>query len=386
MRGGACSVTKSHGTALQCNAQSIFSSIMFRSSRFSGLTFFTALWSLLVVLSALKAPELVLPAAAINALLYVLVLFLGPPSEKIAGTSSWIEGSYEILDTINEGGMGIVCRARHRGLDRIVAHKSIRPALRTKAARARFQREAKVLAGLTNPHTIDVFDAGVSNDKSLFYVMEYLEGLDLGALVDKEGPLVPARVVHILRQASLSLCEAHEKGLVHRDLKPANLMVCRYGGEYDFVKVLDFGLVKTLRGNEKESIPPITAAGEIPGTPAFLAPETILGSRFVDARTDIYAMGAIGHYLLTGQFLFDADSPLKMVQAHLNEEPPRASERAPYSIPSHLDDLIARCLEKDPNGRPQSALDLLASLESLMVELPWKRHDAAKTWSEFRAA
>ena len=350
----------------------------------SGLGAFALLCSGSVLISVKLAPDLIPLLAGVNTLAAVLAL-VSPAAglkNRKGASAQWGSGSYEMLDKISEGSMGEVYRARHVELGRIVAHKRVKPTRLTKEGRARFKREARVLSSLTNPHTIKVFDAGVTEEKTLFYAMEFLDGIDLGNLVENEGPLVPARVIHIMRQATNSLCEAHEKGLVHRDLKPANLMVCRYGGETDYVKVLDFGLVKSLSHDEDESYESITNAGAIPGTPAFLAPESVSGRHFVDARTDIYALGAIGHFLLTAQFMFDADTPMEMIRAQLSDIPPRASSRSPFEIPQALDNLIAQCLEKDPIKRPQSAEELLAQLERLESELPWTRQQASEGWKD----
>lgn len=208
--------------------------------------------------------------------------------------------------------------------------------------------------------------------------MELLDGLDLEKLVSGHGPQEPARVIHILRQAALSLAEAHQKGLVHRDLKPANLMVCRYGGEADFVKVLDFGLVKgQMPEGEGE---PLTQDEALPGTPAFLAPESIRGSKYVDARADIYAFGALGHYLLTGKFLFDEETPMGMIRAQLNDEPALAAAVSPHSVPHELDEFLARCLKKEAEERPQSTQEVLIELESLALAHPWSRGNAYAWW------
>lgn len=296
-------------------------------------------------------------------------------AEVVCGASE-----YEILGKLGEGGMGEVFRARQVGLGRLVALKSIKAAGAMSLERARFRREARVLSSLSNPHTINVFDAGIRPDGSYYYVMELLDGFNLEEVVQKTGPLPPARVIHILTQATLSLAEAHHHGLVHRDLKPANLMACRYGGENDFVKVLDFGLAKVVHPDTDGSNP-VTLDDALPGTPAFIAPEAILGSNFVDGRSDIYSLGALGHYLLTGRYLFEVDTPLDMMHAQLKQPAVRASSRSPHAIPPRLDELLLRCLQKDPSQRPQRADELLGELEQLGLESPWTRQQAAASFA-----
>lgn len=336
----------------------------------TGLAWLGSLWI---------APTVVPLFGVVHVVVIFLTLVSPPRARRPAVTvGAWGNGSYQLIDKISEGGMGVVYRARHLELQREVAVKQIQPARLTEDARTRFKREARVLSSLSNPHTINVFDAGIQTRSTLFYVMELLDGLNLQELVELQGPVTPARVIHILRQAVMSLSEAHEKGLVHRDLKPANIMVCRYGGEVDFVKVLDFGLVKSLQHDDGPD--PVTHAGSLPGTPAFLAPEGISG--MVDARADIYSLAAVGHYLLTAGLLFDEESVVGMARAQLSTIPPRASERTESRIPPELDDLIARCLEKDPALRPQGADELRASLEQLALAYPWTRESASERWRD----
>lgn len=348
----------------------------------SGLGRLGALATILVAVCAFVAPPIVPLVSVIAALIVVLSLWAPPPARTSdAGeANAESDGEYEILDKIGEGGMGEVYRARQTELGRLVALKRIKDESLTEEDRMRFKREARTLSGLFSPHTINVFDAGIQSDESLFYVMELLDGVNLRELVEKHGAIEPRRVIHILRQAALSLAEAHSQGLVHRDIKPANLMVCRYGGEYDFVKVLDFGLVKGGKVDVQGDQEAITHAGALPGTPAFLAPEAVSGPAYVDARTDLYSLGAIGHYLLTARHLFEADSPLAMVRAQVHERPSLASESSPFALPRELDLLIDRCLHKEPSERPQSAEEMFVELEKLSVAHPWTRADAAACW------
>ncbi len=354
------------------------------------LSVLSALLSIGVVMVAVLAPELTILAASVSALSSVLLLVTGGGASGTTGplhrgsSKSTLVGQedYELVDKVSEGGIGEVFRARQLHLGRLVALKRIKPGRLSTDEQARFRREARVLSGLSNPHTINVFDAGIQSDGTLFYVMELLDGLNLRQLVERAGPVVPARVIHILYQAALSLLEAHGKDFVHRDLNPANLMICRYGGDYDFVKVLDFGLVKSMTPSAPSEDVFETQAGEIPGTPAFLAPESITGGGPPTVRADIYALGAIAHYLLTGKLLFDADTPVAIARAQLHEIPRRPSETSPHQVPQALDDLIMRCLEKDPARRPRNVREFLELLEELKIAHPWTRAQAEEKWHD----
>jgi serine/threonine-protein kinase len=273
-------------------------------------------------------------------------------------------GSYHLVELLGRGGMGEVWRAEQRLLARGAAIKLIRPEVLGASGSAegrimlrRFEREAQATAALSSPHTIRLFDFGVTHEGTFYYVMELLAGRDLESLVREFGPVPANRAVHLLRQVCHSLADAHARGLVHRDIKPANIYVCRMGLEYDFVKVLDFGLVKF---NDK-SHPAVaqetmlTASNTTTGTPAFMAPEVILGQSDVDRRADVYALGCVAYYLLTGQFVFEADTPMKMFLQHVQTIPTPPSQRTELRIPRELDDLVMACLEKDPDKRPQDA-------------------------------
>jgi len=240
-------------------------------------------------------------------------------------------GSYHLLERLGEGGMGEVWLARHRLLASSAAVKLVRqealgaPGSDEAAGTLdRFEREAQATAALTSPHTIRIFDYGVSPDGAFYYVMERLDGCDLETLVERFGPLPPARALHLLAQMCRSLAEAHVKGLVHRDIKPANIYVCRMGLEYDFVKVLDFGLVKLEHAGSRGS----GRASAVMGTPAYMAPEVILGGGQVDRRVDVYAVGCVAYYLLTGARVFDAITDMRLLVKHLHEEPVLANARA----------------------------------------------------------
>jgi tRNA A-37 threonylcarbamoyl transferase component Bud32 len=292
-------------------------------------------------------------------------------------------GSYQLSELLGRGGMGEVYKATHRMLARPAAIKLIRPeAIAGKDDEAaiavkRFYREAESAANLRSPHTVEVYDFGVTADGTLYFVMELLDGLDLETLVVRHGPLPAGRVVRILCQACESLEEAHRAGLVHRDIKPANIHVGKLGLRRDFVKVLDFGLVKPFMArNAEQSL--ATVAGQTPGTPAYMAPEMALGEA-VDGRADIYALGCVAYFLLTGQLVFDATTSIQMIARHLRTPPVPPSQRTTNSIPPALEALVLRCLAKEPGERPQTAAALAASLSAIEVR-PWMDADAAEWW------
>lgn len=296
-------------------------------------------------------------------------------------------GSYELVARLGAGGMGEVWKAKHGMLARPAAIKLIKrdtltnldPGQIDKLV-ARFQREAQSIASLRSPHTIILYDFGSTQDHTFYYVMELLDGLDLHALVKKYGPVPAERAIHLLRQAAGSLAEAHARGLVHRDIKPANLFVCRLGLEPDFVKVLDFGLVRQLAAAPAREMT-LTAEGAVTGTPAYLAPEAVMGGHDVDARADIYALGCVAYWLVTGQYVFPGDSPMQMAMGHLNTPPVAPSQRTEIPIPPELDALILRCLEKKPANRIQTVEELDRELAAIPVATPWTRERAAQWWS-----
>jgi hypothetical protein len=296
-------------------------------------------------------------------------------------------GSYHLVGLIGRGGMGEVWHATHRMLARPAAIKLIKPEILgaptdkgTASIIRRFQREAEAASRLQSPHTIRLYDFGQTRAGIFYFAMELLEGLDLETLVRRFGPLPPERVVYLLRQACHSLGEAHDMGLVHRDVKPANIYTCRLGREYDFVKVLDFGLVKY---DQDESILDTIRSAELTtGTPAYMAPEMASGADPVDRRADLYALGCVGYWLLTGQMVFEADSPLKMLIQHIQTIPVPPSIRTGRPVPLDLERVIMRCLEKDPTRRPQSADDLLAELDRVSLPHPWDQARARAWWVE----
>ncbi|MDQ2673791.1 MAG: serine/threonine protein kinase [Chloroflexota bacterium] len=295
-------------------------------------------------------------------------------------------GSYRLEEKLGEGGMGVVWRARHRMLARPAAVKLIRPSVPGDGRRGvsadavrRFEREAQVIARLRSPHTITLFDFGTAADGAFYYAMELLEGLDADSLVRRFGPIPPGRAIHLLCQVCHSLSEAHSYGLVHRDIKPANMFLCRYGEEYDFVKVLDFGIVRTVREAADPS-PVQTGENVLHGTPAFMAPEQAMGGQ-VDARADIYAVGCVAYWLLTGQYVFAADTPMGLVLQHAQARPVPPSARTDATIPAALDDLVLTCLAKDPAERPQSAKELSRCLSELEGASAWTQERARAWWT-----
>jgi eukaryotic-like serine/threonine-protein kinase len=291
-------------------------------------------------------------------------------------------GQYTLEKKLGEGGMGVVWHGRHRLLARPAAIKVI--PLQGLAGHGdasvlvrRFEREARATAALTSPHTVQLYDFGQADDGSLYYAMELLRGTDLESLVHRFGPVPPERAIHIIRQICQSLIEAHDNGLVHRDIKPANIFLSRLGTEVDFVKVLDFGLVH-LRDNHAGV--KLTADGSISGTPAYIAPEVALGEGSYDHRADIYALGCVAYWLLSGKLVFDGETPMKMLMQHVSTPAPRLSTRTEIPIPAELEALVMQCLEKDPARRPGSAAEIVERLSKIAVAHPWTPERAATWW------
>jgi eukaryotic-like serine/threonine-protein kinase len=244
----------------------------------------------------------------------------------------------------------------------------------------RFSREAEAAASLRSPHTVEVYDFGVTEDQTLYYVMEMLDGMDLETLVGRYGPLPAGRVIYLVRQVCESLEEAHARGLVHRDIKPANIHVGRVGLRHDFVKVLDFGLVKEVKRPVQDTL--VTAEGLALGTPSYMAPEMALGEE-VDGRADIYALGCIAYFLLTGHKVFEADNTMRLMVKHIEEKPVAPSARTSLPIPRSLDDVILACLAKDPAARTPTVAVLAAGLADAEAETePWGEAQAAAWWRE----
>ena len=290
-------------------------------------------------------------------------------------------GSYRLVERIGHGGMGEVWKAEHRLFARPAAIKLIAaPHLLGPTGQAneqRFRREAQVAANLRSPHTIQLYDFGITRDRRLYYVMELLDGCDLESLVRRYGRQPPSRVAHILRQACRSLAEAHAAGLVHRDIKPANLYIGRVGLEYDFVKVLDFGLVKR-QGAPVEGDVHLTAPDAMSGTPAYIAPEMAAGEP-VDARADLYALGCVGYFLVTGALVFEGENAMQLILKHIRSEPVSPSIRLGSPVPAELETLLLRCLAKDPADRPPDAATLAESLRRAGADT-WTQEEARRWW------
>jgi tRNA A-37 threonylcarbamoyl transferase component Bud32 len=291
-------------------------------------------------------------------------------------------GQYVIEKKLGGGGMGEIYLARHAMLRRPTVIKLLRAeSAQDAVAQDRFEREVRLTSQLTHPNTIEIFDYGRTPQGVFYYAMEYLEGITLQALVALTGPMPPARAVHILMQACGSLREAHMHGLLHRDIKPSNLMIAERGGVYDTVKVLDFGLIKELTNQADTER---TGSGTIAGTPMYLAPEAIL-SGDATPQTDLYALGAVGYYLLTGTTVFSGDSVMDVLRMQVHEEPDLLSERLGRELPEDLEYIILACLAKEPADRPESAAQLMQMLEACDCGV-WTARDAEIWWDDYGEA
>jgi eukaryotic-like serine/threonine-protein kinase len=286
-------------------------------------------------------------------------------------------GQYTLDRKLGEGGMGIVYKAHHALLRRPTAIKLLPPDKAGALDIARFEREVQLTAELTHPNTISIFDYGRSADGVFYYVMEYLDGIDLESLVGRFGALPAARAVQIVMQICAALDEAHARGIIHRDIKPANVILCRRGQVPDFVKVVDFGLVKEIARNEN-----VTAAGSIAGTPAYLAPEALTDPDSIGPPSDLYAVGALGYFLVTGHPVFEGKTVLEVCSHHLHSVPPPPSKRTERPVSQELERILLSCLEKAPADRPKSARALADSLSSLPHE-EWAHGDALAWWDTF---
>ena len=298
-------------------------------------------------------------------------------------------GSYRLVERLGEGGMGEVWRAQHRFLARPAAIKLMRPQMlggssaERQSLRLRFEREAQATAGLRSPHTIELYDFGVTDDGAFYYVMELLDGFDLQALIDQFGPVEPERAIHLLKQVCHSLGEAHAEGLIHRDIKPANVYVCRHGRDIDFVKVLDFGLVKSQNDGIGKDVQ-LTIDQFVGGTPSFMPPEQVLGNRPLDARSDIYAVGCVAYWLVTGRLVFTGRTSMEVMVQHTQAKPIPPSQRTELQLPNGFDELIMECLEKNPENRPPTADVLAARLAAIETVNAWTPEDARRWWNTHR--
>ena len=300
-------------------------------------------------------------------------------------------GPYRLIARLGRGAMGVVWEARHALLRRPTAVKLLAPGTEGERSLARFEREVQLTAGLTHPSTIAIYDYGRTADGVFYYAMELLQGINLLQLVDLDGPLPPGRVVHLLRQACGALTEAHAAGLIHRDIKPANLMVCVYGGIPDFLKVLDFGLVKDVGAVEGAvpgavlpgpGDPGLSQDGSLLGTPLYMAPEGMSDPTHVDARADVFALGAVGYFLLTGKSPFPGRTAIEVFRMERQGPPPLLSRVAPHPVPAALDEIIGRCLAFRREDRPGSAEALDAMLEECDVAPLWKVENARAWWRD----
>lgn len=291
-------------------------------------------------------------------------------------------GQYTLEDKIGEGGMGSVYRARHAMLRRPTAVKLLHPDVSERQIK-RFEREVQLTAMLTHPHTIVVYDYGRTPEGIFYYAMEYLDGFNLDVLVQIAGPQAPGRVIHWMRQACGALSEAHSVGLIHRDVKPANVYVCERGGYPDFVKVLDFGLVKEIDGGDAGRVS-ISTESVITGTPLYLSPEAIKTPKEIDARSDLYALGCVAYYLLTGANVFEGGSVVEICGHHLHTHPEPPSARLGKPIASDLETIVLDCLAKNPDNRPATARALADRLAACADAGSWNESSARAWWDGHR--
>src|SRR6516225_9705427 len=286
-------------------------------------------------------------------------------------------GQYRLLEPLGQGGMGEVYLAEHRMLKRPCAIKLIRPEQAgNPKVLARFEREVQMTARLSHWNTVEIYDYGRTDDGTFYYVMEHLPGLSLEALVERHGPLPAERVVHLLRQVCQALREAHAVGLIHRDIKPGNVFVAQRGGLYDVVKLLDFGLVKPVAEFGPARL---TQEGSISGTPLFMSPEQARGQDDLDARSDIYSLGAVAYALLTGRPPFQGANPMEVIIAHVRDEVVRPSQHQ-ADVPADLEQVILRCLAKCPQDRFQDVDSLEQALAECAAADQWTQSQAARWW------
>ncbi|MCC7476791.1 MAG: serine/threonine protein kinase [Pirellulales bacterium] len=288
-------------------------------------------------------------------------------------------GQYKLEQKLGSGGMGVVYKAHHAMLRRPTAVKMLDVDKVTPSALERFEREVQITSQLNNPSTVAIYDYGRTPEGVFYYAMEYLDGIDLQSLVERYGPQPVPRVIHILQQVCGSLYEAHSLGLVHRDIKPANIMLNRRGGQPDVVKVLDFGLVKALDEQKQAGL---TQHASLTGTPLYMSPEAIQLPNSVDARSDLYAVGAVGYFLLTGVPVFEADNVVDLCQKHVATPPSPLSERTRTPVPSALEAALLACLEKSRAKRPQTARDLAMLISRCTEAGQWSLEDADAWWGK----
>lgn len=298
---------------------------------------------------------------------------------KVAVVESSKLGQYVLEEKLGEGGMGVVYRARHAMLRRPTAVKMLLPSASDDDAVRRFEREVQLTSQLTHPNTIAIYDYGRTQEGVFYYAMEYLDGISLDSLVQRHGPQPEGRVIELLTQICGSLAEAHDQGLIHRDIKPANILLNQRGRQFDLVKVLDFGLVKSLDAGDDAAL---TQARTILGTPHFMSPEAILSPDNVDPRSDLYAVGAVGYFLLTGKFVFEGKSLMEICDQHLNREPAPPSIHTFLPISADLERIILGCLAKRREQRPADAEALGEMLQLCVAAGSWTRAAAEQWWSD----
>lgn len=318
----------------------------------------------------------------------IKIALLGAASVVISRASSWGLGSradrqlgnYILEREVGSGGMGKVYVARHALLRRPTALKVLRPEEdHSGESIARFEREVQLSSSLSHPNTISIYDYGWAEDRTFFYAMEFLDGLDLQRLVEKFGPVPAARVAYILKQVCGSLGEAHALSIVHRDIKPSNIFLTNRGGLYDFVKVLDFGLAKQIKKRDPQ-LTDLTNTGTVMGTPRYMAPETIYGAEKVDHRADIYNLGAVAYFMVAGQPIFAKSSNVEVLVEQVKTMPELPSKISEATIPSELEAIIMKCLQKRPDDRYASVNDLKKALDQTGLDADWSLAEAKAWW------
>jgi serine/threonine protein kinase len=290
-------------------------------------------------------------------------------------------GRYRIERKLGSGGVGTVYLASHALLRRPTAIKVLKAGVAGVEGVARFEREVQVTSSLSHPNTIEIYDFGYTPDGTFYYAMEYLRGLTLGECVEDDGPQPEARVLHLMKQACASIAEAHAAGLIHRDLKPSNVMLCERGGLFDFVKVLDFGLVRAEQQSREVAL---TAVDSLTGTPLYMPPEAVQAPDTLDARADVYQLGEILYYLLTGRHVFVGDTAYDVLAQHVASVPEAPSAALGRSVSPDLERIVLWCLEKKPAARPRDAGSLLEALEGSAATGTWGRREAQDWWRIWR--
>jgi hypothetical protein len=337
--------------------------------------------------------DMAYPATIVSAFLWAIgVAIAASFSQTLYGLRKAIDdirrlGQYTLEEKLGEGGMGVVYRASHAMLRRPTAIKLLLPQRAGKEALVRFEREVRRTAMLSHPNTVTVYDYGRTTEGVFYYAMELLDGASLDEIVDVDGPQPEERVVHLLEQAAASLAEAHGAGLIHRDVKPANIMVVDRAGIADLVKVVDFGLVKEAglaTRVEATTELALSTHDAITGTPLYIAPETLTAPEHVDARTDLYALGAVGYWLLTGTHVFGGNTTIEVCGHHLHSTPERPSIRLGRPVASDLEAVLLACLAKRPEDRPASANELRDRLRQCRAASGWTNARAARWWAEHR--